>query len=64
MNYRAGAIGFLTHPALAAADGSLGNYGFLDHQRALKGVTANIAQFRGDSAKLDICGESAGGDSV
>ncbi|KAI8817317.1 Carboxylesterase [Fimicolochytrium jonesii] len=64
VNYRVGPQGFLAHPVFAAADGSVGNYGFLDQQLALKWVKANIRQFGGDPAKVVIFGESAGGNSV
>ncbi|KAI8589108.1 Carboxylesterase [Geranomyces variabilis] len=63
-NYRVGPLGFLAHPALARSDGSVGNYGFLDQQLALKWVKANIAQFGGDPDHVGIWGESAGGSSV
>jgi para-nitrobenzyl esterase len=66
MNYRVGALGFLTHSALAAADPShsSGNYGLLDQQAALKWVQTNIAAFGGDKTNVTLFGESAGGKSV
>lgn len=64
MNYRVGALGFLAHPSLAASDGSIGNYGFLDQQLALRWVKSHIADFGGDPDRVGIFGESAGGDSV
>ena len=66
MNYRVGALGFLTHSGLAAEDPShsSGNYGLLDQQAALKWVQTNIAAFGGDKTNVTIFGESAGGKSV
>jgi para-nitrobenzyl esterase len=66
MNYRVGALGFLTHSALAAEDPShsSGNYGLLDQQAALKWIQTNIASFGGDKNNVTIFGESAGGKSV
>ena len=64
INYRLGAMGFLGHPALRDADGSVGNYGIMDQQAALRWVQANIAQFGGDPKNVTIFGESAGGFSV
>ncbi|WP_164473536.1 carboxylesterase/lipase family protein [Deinococcus psychrotolerans] len=65
INYRLGALGWLSLPALGAeaGDGQSGNYGLLDQQAALKWVQSNIAAFGGDPAKVTIAGESAGGMS-
>ena len=51
LNYRLGAFGFLTHPALAEESGShaSGNYGIMDQVAALAWVRRNIARFGGDS---------------
>lgn len=66
INYRLGAFGFLSHPALTAESehGSSGNYGILDQIHALKWVRDNIAAFGGDPENVTIFGESAGGTSV
>ncbi|WP_103565728.1 carboxylesterase/lipase family protein [Actinomadura rubteroloni] len=64
LNYRLGALGFLAHPALAAADGSTGNYGLMDQQAALRWVRSNIGRFGGQAGRVTVFGESAGGDSV
>lgn len=64
-NYRLGALGFLAHPALAReSNGTVGNWGTLDQQAALKWTRANIAQFGGDKDAVTISGESAGAMSV
>ena len=61
-NYRLGALGFLAHPALAAAtpQHTTGNYGLLDAVRALQWVQDNIAAFGGDKAHVMLFGQSAG----
>ncbi|MGB6206543.1 carboxylesterase/lipase family protein [Mycobacterium sp.] len=63
LNYRLGALGFLAHPSLGAAD-NIGNYGLADQQAALRWVRDHIADFGGDPRKVTIAGESAGGMSV
>ena len=65
INYRLGALGFLSHPALASRrDGSSGNYGLMDQQAALRWVQRNIDAFGGDPDNVTIAGQSAGGLSV
>lgn len=63
INYRLGTLGFLAHPALGGG-GDVGNYGLADQQAALRWVRDNIADFGGDSEKVTVAGESAGGMSV
>lgn len=65
LNYRLGALGFFSHPALQAEapSGPL-NFGILDQIAALKWVQANIAAFGGDPDNVTIMGESAGAQSV
>ncbi|MGH3428649.1 MAG: carboxylesterase/lipase family protein, partial [Mycobacteriales bacterium] len=64
--YRVGALGFLVHPELSAESPNhvSGNYGLLDVISALEWVQANIAKFGGDSSRVTILGQSAGGDIV
>ncbi|MEM6368821.1 MAG: carboxylesterase family protein [Myxococcota bacterium] len=66
INYRLGALGFLTTDALAAesSDGTAGNYGILDQIQALRWVQTEISAFGGDPNKVTVFGESAGGASV
>ena len=65
VNYRLGALGFLSHPALASRrGGSTGNYGLMDQQAALRWIRHNIAQFGGDPRNVTIAGQSAGGVAV
>ncbi len=66
LNYRLGALGFLTSPALDAESPSKvsGNYGILDQQAAIRWVHDNIAAFGGDPRNVTLFGESGGGISV
>ncbi len=65
VNYRVGAIGFLSHPELTASQPEdPANFGFLDQQAAIRWVKRNIAAFGGDPEKITIAGQSAGGGSV
>ncbi|MFD7445790.1 carboxylesterase/lipase family protein [Streptomyces sp. NPDC059909] len=65
VNYRLGALGFLSHPVLASRPGApSGNYGLMDQQAALRWVQHNIGRFGGDPRNVTISGESAGGLSV
>jgi para-nitrobenzyl esterase len=66
INYRLGILGYLADTALDAqsANGASGNYGLADQQFALRWVQQNISAFGGDSEKITIFGESAGGFSV
>ncbi|MGV9881042.1 carboxylesterase/lipase family protein [Streptomyces sp. NPDC003006] len=58
LNYRLGALGFLTLP------GTTGNFALLDQQQALRWVQANIGRFGGDRTRVTLAGESAGGSAV
>jgi para-nitrobenzyl esterase len=61
INYRLGALGFLTSNSLGY---KTGNFGILDQQEALRWVRRNIVRFGGDPANITIFGQSAGGLSV
>jgi para-nitrobenzyl esterase len=64
-NYRLGALGFFSHPALdrAEANGPV-NFGLLDQIAVLRWVKENIAAFSGDPGNVTVFGESAGAQSV
>ncbi|PCJ45644.1 MAG: hypothetical protein COA99_04400 [Moraxellaceae bacterium] len=67
INYRLGAFGFFTNPALrenkTGIDAS-GNYGILDIIQALKWIKGNISHFGGDPNNITIAGESSGGLNI
>jgi para-nitrobenzyl esterase len=66
LNYRLGALGFLTHPTLSreSAHRVSGNYGLLDQIAALRWVQKNIAHFGGDPSNITVFGESGGAYSI
>jgi para-nitrobenzyl esterase len=67
LNYRLGALGFLSSPALRAEDPSFpssGAYGIEDQIAAFEWVKNNIAAFGGAPSNVTIFGESAGGTSM
>jgi para-nitrobenzyl esterase len=65
LNYRLGRFGFFEHPALtAAAEGPIGNFGYLDQVAALNWVRKNAAAFGGDVNQVTVFGASAGGVAV
>jgi para-nitrobenzyl esterase len=64
LQFRLGALGYLSHPALSAEDGASGNYGLMDQQLALRWVRDNIAAFGGDPRQVTLMGQSTGGQQV
>lgn len=66
IQYRLGPLGFLVHPGLEAENTQniSGNYAVLDQILALRWIKNNITKFGGDSSKVMIFGESAGGVNV
>jgi para-nitrobenzyl esterase len=63
-NYRVGALGFFSHPAINAEGHPFANYGIMDQQLALQWVQRNIAAFGGDPGNVTIFGQSGGGTAV
>lgn len=66
INYRLGAMGWFSHPALMSGDkrDDSGNFGTLDQIQALKWVQDNIGAFGGDPKNVTIAGASAGAQNV
>ena len=66
MNYRLGVLGGLFLEELARENPqqwpTSGNYNLLDVQSALRWIQANIQKFGGDTSRVLIFGESAGGN--
>ena len=62
INYRLGALGFMTHPALSneSSHGSSGNYAIHDQIAALRWVRDNIENFGGDPDNVTIFTSPAG----
>ncbi len=61
MNYRVGALGFLSLPE---SESIKGNAGLFDQRLALSWVSRNIAAFGGDPSSATLFGESAGAGCV
>jgi para-nitrobenzyl esterase len=59
MNYRLGALGFMTHPLFERRV-----FGIEDQRAALRWVKTNIAAFGGDPERITLGGESAGAGST
>ena len=67
INYRLGAFGWFTHPAIQDQHEGIdktSNFATLDIIEALKWVKNNIESFGGDPDNITIFGESAGGHNV
>ncbi|MCU0662107.1 MAG: carboxylesterase family protein [Myxococcota bacterium] len=67
LNYRIGALGFLSHPALVTENEDhkgAGNYGIMDQQQALRFVRDNIEAFGGNPENMTLFGESVGAVSA
>lgn len=61
LNYRVGALGFMSHPELTAENGGAsGNQALSDAIAAFKWLRANAAAFGGDPDRITLFGESAG----
>jgi para-nitrobenzyl esterase len=65
LNYRLGALGFLSSPELDAELGrTSGNFGLLDQIAALEWVQRNVRAFGGDPDRVLLFGQSGGGRDV
>ena len=64
VNYRLGALGFLSSPALDGEGHPSGNYGLEDQAAALRWVRRNAARFGGDPDNVTLFGQSGGARSV
>ncbi|MGX7896835.1 carboxylesterase/lipase family protein [Tsuneonella sp. HG222] len=61
LNYRVGALGFMSHPELTAENGGAsGNQALSDAIQAFRWLKANVAAFGGDPNNITLFGESAG----
>jgi para-nitrobenzyl esterase len=63
IQYRLGPMGWFTHPALRNSGNRFndsGNYGMLDHIKALDWIKKNIAAFGGNPNNVTIGGQSSG----
>lgn len=66
INYRLGALGFMNSAAIAknSVDKNAGNYALMDVRAALEWTQRNAKAIGGDSNKITIGGESAGGTII
>jgi para-nitrobenzyl esterase len=66
IQYRLGPFGWFAHPSLRHGNpkDDSGNFGTLDHIKALEWVRDNIEAFGGDPDNITIAGESAGAHNV
>jgi para-nitrobenzyl esterase len=67
VNYRLGAMGWFSHPAvtgIGSPEDQSGNYGTLDLAKSLEWVRDNIKAFGGDPNNVTIAGESGGAFNV
>jgi len=63
MNYRLGALGWLSGPTFQS-QGGVSNAGLYDQRLALHWIQKNIYKFGGDPNRVTVLGESAGGGSI
>lgn len=63
INYRLGAMGWLSGPTLEAA-GGVSNAGLYDQRLAIEWVAKYAHLFGGDGKNITLLGESAGGGSI
>lgn len=63
MNYRLGALGWLSGPTMQGSGGTP-NAALLDQRLAIDWVRTNVHLFGGDPNKITIMGNSAGGKCI
>lgn len=63
LNYRLGALGWISGPTFQA-DGGDANAALHDQRFALEWVQRHIADFGGDPDRVTVMGESAGAGSI
>lgn len=64
INYRLGALGTFSHPALTKEGGATGGFALMDAVAALEWVKRNAAAFGGDPNNVTLAGQSAGAAMV
>ena len=65
INYRVNVFGFLCHPEITKENPEkAANFGHWDQKAGIEWVKRNIAAFGGDSERITIFGQSAGGGST
>ena len=66
LNYRLGALGFLSHPLIASEgeNEAGGNFGLWDQLEAFKWIKENMSDFGGDPDNITAFGQSAGAMSL
>ncbi len=64
VQYRLGAIGYLSHKELSKEQGQSGNYGLMDVVAALKWLNENANNFGGDKNNITVFGHSAGAQNT
>lgn len=64
INYRLGALGTFSHPALSKEGGPTGGYALMDAVAALEWAKRNAAAFGGDPNNITVAGQSAGAAMV
>lgn len=66
VEFRLGALGYLAHPALGAANPNQasGNYGLWDQIAALSWLQSNLSQFGGDANRVTLLGQSGGARNI
>ncbi|MBL8718313.1 MAG: carboxylesterase family protein [Myxococcales bacterium] len=64
LQFRVGALGYMTHPSLTGTVPPSANFGSLDQLFALRWLQRNIHVFGGDRERITIAGQSSGASDV